>query len=364
MPESILHDIHETNKLFNYINEFLSISDLDTLLDKICEEVPKVINGRECSIFLKPDHVKDHSGKLDIGDGTFMQASELDREYIVLARTTRATFREKIGKAFYTKGFGLTGWILEKKRPLRIKDMQDEEEIRRIDKNLEWKDAYGGSKIHFPNQLVKKPFLGVPLIKGNEILGVIRVGEALKGDSFPSYSVNLLMSFAGILANLIEKVSSEESLRNSLKSLINLGATRNSKEIFKAIVKEAKSLVGAENCELYYLDPYGEKIVLCATTGGYMNILKKDEAVKPYDRGVGLTGWIFKTGKPLCLENLLEFKKERKLSDEELKAFSDGPEINNESDRKVKWSDQDDQYKQHIVPHPFFLGVPVTSEYR
>lgn len=355
-----MENMHEIQKKFDYINEFLDIDDLDTLLDKICEEVPKVINGKDCTIFLLPDLVKEFDGQLDTGNGQIIPASEINKAFIVLARTTREGLKCKIGKAFYSKGFGLTGWIFEKGKPLMAKDMRDKDELSRIDKNLSWTDAYKGAEVHFHGK-TKMPFIGVPLIKHDTVLGVIRVGETFGDEEFAVFSRDVLMSFAGILANLIEKVTSEKNLRSSLESLINLGAMRKSEEIFKAVVNEAASLVGAENCELYYLNPYGEEIILHETTGGYMEALKKEDKCQPYHRGIGLTGWIFKTGKPLRVDNIYVFEKGYELTDPDLVEYSDGPVINC-ADKKINWLDQDNQFKKRNKPHPYFLGVPVKSD--
>ncbi|HET6419288.1 MAG TPA: GAF domain-containing protein [Geobacteraceae bacterium] len=363
MPDGVCP---ETKEVFDYINEFLSVSDFNDLLDKICEDAPRIINGKECSIFLKHDHVKDHvkeyNGQLEKGDGTLVPAEEfIDSDFIVLVKTTREDFKEKIGKAFYCKGEGVTGWIYEKRKPLQIKDLQDREELKRIDEKLEWKDVYRGSRVHFSKKS-KKPFIGVPMVKGDDIIGVMRVGEPIDGDSFVPGSQEKLMSLARILTNSIEKVTTENNLKDSLNSLIKIGAMRNGEEIFQAVVNEAKSLVGAENCELYYLDKDGERIVLRATTGGYMASLLKDGLAKPYERGRGLTGWVFKTGKPLRTRDISHFAKEQVLDEYDLDFFSDGPEVNDDIDRKIRWSDMDEQYKNHSRAHPYFLGVPIKSE--
>jgi signal transduction histidine kinase len=348
--------------MFNYINEFLSITDLDILLEKICVEAPKIINGKECSIFLIPDLVKDkYNGQLANGKETIILASEFDEEFIVLAKTTRENFKHKIGKAFYCKGQGLTGWIFQEKKPLILKDMKDENELRKFNPIPEWTDTYKGAETHFDGK-GKMPFIGVPLLKGDTSLGVIRIGETREGNSFPPYSLDLIMSFAAILANLIEKITLTKNLKDSLNSLIKLGAIRDESGIFNATVEEAASLVGAENCDLFLLDKFGEKIELNATNTEYMEELKKKKKCKPYKRGDGLTGWVFKTGKPLRLENIRDFKNERYLSDYELKSISDNSEINNEDDRKIKWLDQDEEYKHRSIAFPYYLGVPIKSD--
>ena len=355
---------HKTKECIDFINDFMSVSDLDRLLDKICEEVPNIIDGRDCSIFLIPELVKlvtDYTRQLVRGDGTTVSASELDKEFVVLARTTREEFKKRIGSVFYQKGYGLTGWIFEKGRPLQIKDMQDTDELKAIDENLEWTDEYKGAEFRFLGKRQKMPFLGVPLRKGDTIIGVIRVGDTLSGDSFPDYAQNVLTSFAGILSNLIGKVWLIKKQMGTIEELAKIGSTRDRQDVFNSIVKVASTLLDVGNCELYTLDQFGEEIVLQSTTGRHMEELKRKRDSQSYRRGCGLTGWIFKTGKPLCIRDVREFEEERYLSDQDLENISDGREINDE-DRRIRWLDLYKQFgTQQPVLHPCFLGVSIKS---
>ena len=342
---------------FEYINRLLSISDLESLLDKICEEAPRVVNGKECSIFLIPGLMNEYPKELINGDGTVVPCDHIDKEFIVLARSTRAAIKDKIGKACYFKGQGLTGWIYEKMCLLNIKDTQDEMELLEIDPKLKWTNKYKGAKEHYPRK-GKMPFIGVPLIEEDKVLGVLRVTEVIEGEAFSKYSSEVLTSFAKILSNLIEKVTSRKHLLESVDGLIKILSAR--EDVYQTIVEEAAHLVGANNCELYGLDHYGEKIDILAATGGYMDQLKKEGKSTSYQRGDGLTGWVFKTGKPLRTRNIHDFKAPKFLSDSELEDMSDGTRIN-DKDRRIVWLDSDKQYEHHPVPHPYFLGVPIKS---
>ncbi|MFH2043737.1 MAG: GAF domain-containing protein [Pseudomonadota bacterium] len=350
-------------KYFDYINRFLSISDLDTLLDTICKETPALMNAKDCSIFLIPTLLKEKqsSDMLNKQDGTSVLASSLKTNYVVLAKTTRDNFKPYVGKAYYSEGFGLTGYIFKTGKSLNINDMGDHNELNNIDPELHWKDAYRGSEERFRGKR-KKPYIGVPLKIGQKILGVIRLGEPLVGDSFFPMALSGLESFAAILANVIERISSLQHLKSSIDSLIMIGSLRVKQTIYDAIVKEAALLIGAENCELYLLDRYGEQIVLKAATEGYLKQLLESQNTKAYQRGVGLTGWIFKTGKPLYIHNVEDYTRLQTLSDQDLENVSNGTDINDETERKIKWGDIDGQYKSRATPYPRFIGVPVKSE--
>jgi len=347
-----------SNSHIEIINNFLSISDLDYMLDKICEEMPNIINELNCSIFLIPELVTENTDELVKGDGTTISNSEMEKEFIVLARTSIEGFNKKIGKAYYQKGFGLIGRIFETGQSLQIKDIQNENELNAVDEKLEWTDESFGIEFKFQSKIKRITFLGIPLMKDNTTFGVLSVGYVPTNDSIPDFVHDLLTSITQILSNLIENVQLIRKQNESIERLVKIGSTKEREEVFDYIVQEASILVGAENCELYTLDEYGENIELRSTTGKNMKYLDP----KPYERGYGLTGWIFKTGKPLWVGNVQNFEKGRRLSDEDLETISDGKEIN-EQDRWIKWEDLDGRYKNQIPPaHPYFLGVPIKSD--
>ncbi len=129
--------------------------------------------------------------------------------------------------------------------------------------------------------------------------------------------------------------------------------------LLKTIVSEAAQLTDARRCELYVLDNTGEQIELRATNDAFLERV----AAKPYARGDGLTGWVFRTGKPLMIPNILEFFKgkshKKTLSDRDLCSFSDCGGVSS-SDAEITWLDQDEQYNHE--PLKSFMGVPVKSE--
>jgi hypothetical protein len=351
------------NEFISSLNELASASSIDILLGKICELIPSMIGGKDCSVFLTPDLVKQYTGKLVKGNSRLVSRSDLKgKPFIVLAASTRPDLEKLLGQAFYPSGYGLTGWIFETAKPLQIRDLRDGEELAKIDQSLEWTDEYHGGEARYAEGTGKVPFLGAPLVTHGTVSGVIRISEPYDADMFPPHSSTILASIARILANLIEKSFIIKRQKKFIKDLIEIGSKRKRQDVFDQIVNEAADLIGCENCELYTLDDYGEKITLRAAKGRYMAERKMAESCQRYSRGQGLTGWVFKTGKPLYIRNLEEFKKKRSLTDEDLDTISDGKRIN-KIDRTIQWLDCDRQYKtQQQRGDPWFIVVPIKSE--
>jgi hypothetical protein len=165
-------------------------------------------------------------------------------------------------------------------------------------------------------------------------------------------------------------MSSPRLLLESVHRILALIQTVSSDEqiIFNTIVEEAAKVVGEARSELFVLDETGEEIKLCATTDEILKERMKQESFsykrkeedKDKDDGKGLTGWIFKTGKPLCIDDTDRFKQEVQLTDDDLSLISDDTQIDDE-DKKIKCLDRCGQDKHCEMKR--YLGVPVKSQY-
>ena len=354
-------NVLDEKRFFLTINELLSITNLEELLSNLSHKIPSMLNARDCSIFLTPDLIGDsYDGQLVKTDGTIVPATNLDEDFIVLASTTRPEFRQKIGKAYYRKGQGLTGWIFMHNQALLTPDLNKCEYFKDIDPQPVWTDSYGGAKSH-ASASGKLPFIGIPLTKKGTTFGVLRVAGTLSGDRFARFYEGFLNTMAEIVSNLIEKVTTIDGLRSSLGFLFDQMKVQGPEKVAFDIVDDVAKRVGANNCELYVLGERGEKVVLRAATSPFMTKILEDGRSNSYSRGKGLTGWVFKTGKPLRIEHINDFRERRRLTDEELEEFSNGPEIDSDDDRYIEWVDLDGQYVNHPSPHPYFLGVPIKS---
>src|SRR5262249_32839798 len=89
--------------------------DLAKSLDVAVEKIPALCAARGCSIFLW----------------------DTARQAFVLQSTTGLR-RELIGRAYYRRGEGLTGWVGEGGKPLRLRN-RTAAELGRVDPTLRWK---------------------------------------------------------------------------------------------------------------------------------------------------------------------------------------------------------------------------------
>jgi len=92
-------------------------------------------------------------------------------DYVLQATTGLAptTVGERIA---YHAGEGLTGWIAEHKKALRLRDCADSAELQRIAPSLHRQHKFSEWIRETPQPA---RYLGVPLLAGNEVIGVMRV---------------------------------------------------------------------------------------------------------------------------------------------------------------------------------------------
>lgn len=114
-----------------------------------------------------------------------------------LAASTDRDLLASESRITYLTGEGLTGWIAEAKRPLRLRDGSDPREIhevtgmeRRGPRFPEHDDE--GAEIH-------GPFLGVPMLAANEVLGVIRLSRRDPNERFTRQDQKALSFLASTL---------------------------------------------------------------------------------------------------------------------------------------------------------------------
>lgn len=214
-----------TIQLMESIQRILSITNFEELLEAIIREAPGLVNGSGCSIYLIPEFVGKYDGRLVDGKGKEILASELDREFVVLAATSRPKHKKLIGQAFYVAGSGLTGWIFQHGQPLCLPDMADQREIQGIDSDLEI-DSYRISDYYYRTG-DKKPFLGVPIYEDGQIAGVIGVYRTDEGSRFSVEDLRLLETVASRLTlaltnfRLFERLRTEQDER--LQLVVSLG---------------------------------------------------------------------------------------------------------------------------------------------
>src|SRR5262249_10943196 len=113
--------------------------------------------------------------------------------------------------AVYEPGKGFTGWVVRTRKPLRVQDCRDEAELGTLQPPIE------PSRYTFlwDRDRTDLAFLGVPVMVGDDVLGVVRVlywtNRAVSGKAggarrrFDPYSQQVLEAAASRLARWFHK---------------------------------------------------------------------------------------------------------------------------------------------------------------
>ena len=289
--------------------------DVNKLLDGIVGFVPKAVNAEGCSIFLR-----------DSGQGDF----EL--------RSTTGLVDKPKQRVTYKHGEGLTGWVCQKKRPLRVKNVKDANELRAKDADLVWSKKY--SEIESEQGFA---YLGVPLVsQKDEALGALRVCHKLDMPEFSAYDEKLLMAIAARAALALENLSYYEAETRQagyfrlIADVANDLASSGSLSLRLArVCKLVAEAFHAETCEVYLRDPQDENhLVMRGAHGVPSHLIGRAERRV----GEGITGWIVANMATVRSENILQDSRYR------------------------------GKYRTDILPHlregdrRTFLGVPLRVE--
>ncbi|MBI1930352.1 GAF domain-containing protein [Candidatus Poribacteria bacterium] len=152
-------------------------------LQKVCKIARDALGAHHCSIFVMPEGSHDR---------------------IVLEATTSDRLIDEIGKYNYQLGEGLTGWIAQQNRPLRLQGDFTQRHLRSIDPDLKWRKKYMEEDPHgYPDF----DFLGAPLlVTPEQCIGAIRC-TAKKGplELFTSDDQELLAAVGRQVAQAIRR---------------------------------------------------------------------------------------------------------------------------------------------------------------
>jgi signal transduction histidine kinase/putative methionine-R-sulfoxide reductase with GAF domain len=160
--EQIQHQLKRLSDLLGIFTEL----DLKTVLERTVEKVPELYGGLSASIFLW----------------------EESRQAFLLA-ASKGLPSKLVGKAFYRRGEGLTGWIGMYGKSLILKS-RTPDDLRKVDPNLRWKGKY--NEVSTKKNLIHRPFCGVPIFRYGEPIGVIRTSRDRKDGFFTEIDVQLL----------------------------------------------------------------------------------------------------------------------------------------------------------------------------
>lgn len=179
MKLSIIDSISELQK------QIQSISDVDTLLDIVNQQIPKYLDAEYCCISLYDNMTQEIY---------YCKGCEKLKKH-------KATFlRTK-------KGTGIIGQVAQNLKPIRIADAQNDP---RFAKEI---DAQGN--------LIARSLLAVPMISRTNLIGVLVVINKKRKQVFSENHEKMLSVFAGLTATCIDNIrlSEENMSQNQLTDL-------------------------------------------------------------------------------------------------------------------------------------------------
>jgi len=197
----------------------------------------------------------------------------------------------------YEPGEGLTGWIAKHGQPLRITNVKDNEELRRIAKDLAWSKKYSEISAR-PGQA----YTGVPILSRDSatVLGVLRVSGKIEAEQFNEQDEALLSHVAAMVSIAIENSQRYEREKRRARYfwlLLDIGTELNPRrpvgEMLQAVVNRVRDGFRTEACQIYLrTEEDVHRVMLRAASGLPGALIGK----LIYMAGEGLTGHIIRTG--------------------------------------------------------------------
>lgn len=253
-------------------------ADVRTLLQTVADEVPSLVEGLHCSLFL-----------LD----------EKDR-YVLRASSRGSVLQSEVDRAFYWSGEGLTGWVAANRRPLLLRDLRDREELARISPPPVWKDKHGEYH-NYPT----RQFLAVPLLSsrvGDRALGVLRIPVHRFNQGFNADDLALVEDFARNFVPILAAFRAREfaeKISNTKDLLLQVLSDR--ERLLSVVVENTHRILGADGCSLFTRDERTGQYALVATS---VPEFREHVGRLSYRVGEGKTGRVLAEKRPLRLNTI------------------------------------------------------------
>jgi len=204
----------------------------------------------------------------------------------------------------YEPGEGLTGWMAKYGRPLRITNVKDSEELRRIADDLVWSKKY--------SEISAKPgqaYMGAPILSrdGDTVLGVLRVSGKLEGERFDEQDEALLGHVTAMVSIAIENSQRYEREKRRARYFwllldisSELDPRRPIAEMLQAVVDRVREGFRTEACQIYLRTEEDiHRVMLQAASGLPGTLVNK----LTYMTGEGLTGHIVRNGTAIQIRD-------------------------------------------------------------
>ena len=209
----------------------------------------------------------------------------------------------------YEPGEGLTGWMAKHGRPLRITNVKDSEELRRIAEDLVWSKKY--------SEISAKPgqaYMGVPILSrdGATVLGVLRVSGKAEGERFDAQDEALLSHVAAMVNIAIEnsqRYEQEKRRARYFRLLLDIGTELDPRrpiaEMLQAVTEQVRQGFRTEGCLIYLqAEEDVHRAVLRAVSGLPETLIGR----LTYMTGEGLTGHVVRSGTAVQIRETAALK--------------------------------------------------------
>ncbi|MDQ3815239.1 MAG: GAF domain-containing protein [Armatimonadota bacterium] len=238
------------------------------------------------------------------------------RQKLVLGGTTgliNPETNEPIDYVEYDLGEGLTGWIGQRRQPVRLFDAHSKQEWLAVDPTGSLKVATKSAETSAGDPVGPRPFLGAPILLGpaERLVGVIRLHQKQYGTAFLTYDERLLAVVSDVLAPAIERwnitteMERELDLQRSLFEIIEVMHSHDEPDpdsILKTIAQQAQQLFNAYGATVLIKEPDEDKLRVVQDVGHPQRI--EEEIV--LDFGRGLCGYAALHRKTIAVPNVRE----------------------------------------------------------
>jgi GAF domain-containing protein len=237
--------------------------------------------------------------RLDAGGSSVFLRDDITGRYVLRGTTgLQESADMPAERVEYESGEGLTGWIAKHGQPLRITNVKDSAELRRIADDLVWSQKYSEISAK-PGQ----PYVGVPILSrdGETVLGVLRVSGKAAGEPFEVQDEALLSHVAAMVSIAIENSQRYEREKRRARYfwlLLDISREFDPRrpvgEMLQTVVDRVRQGFRTEGCQIYLRSEEDVHQAVLRAASGLPGALIGQLT---YMAGQGLTGHIVRSGE-------------------------------------------------------------------
>jgi GAF domain-containing protein len=220
----------QANAQLRRLHAVLQTRGLSEVLKRFKQEVPALVHGKSCAIFLRcgPDGRKD-STRVGVPD----PRGKLSPDVCLVSTNENGVISWR--DVTYTSGLGFTGWVLQNAQSLRIdgglgaRTRNLATSIRSPSyhpesNKIKWAAKSWGEDATFRTEFYEnRPFLATPIILSGVTVGVIGIPDAVTGrDNFSSTDEAILRTCSQWLASALEVEFKSDAIDQMLHDFVPL----------------------------------------------------------------------------------------------------------------------------------------------